>query len=46
MKTEKKKDTEKAKYEKPTLTKFKKLTDVVGGTPSSPTGGELGCTRF
>lgn len=31
MKTEKKKDTEKAKYEKPALTKYGKLTDVTAG---------------
>jgi len=34
MKKEEKKDTKKEKYEKPTVTKFKKLTDVVaGGSP-------------
>jgi len=41
------KETKKAKYEKPVLTKFKKLTDVVAGVDSDfnpfPV---LGCTRF
>ena len=31
MKKEDKKEMKKAKYEKPVLTKFKKLTDVVAG---------------
>jgi len=31
VKKEEKKETQKAKYEKPILTKFKKLTDVVAG---------------
>ncbi len=47
MKREGKKETRKAKYEKPVLTKFKKLTDVVAGADSNinPLPG-LGCTRF
>ncbi len=36
MKKEEKKVTKKEEYEKPTITKFKKLTDVVAG------GGSLG----
>ena len=47
MKREEKKETRKAKYEKPVLTKFKKLTDVVAGGDSNfnPLPG-LGCTRL
>jgi len=34
MKREEKQNTKRAKYEKPTVTKFKKLTDVVAaGSP-------------
>jgi len=44
MKKEEKQNTEKAKYEKPILTKFRKLTDIAaGGNGSVPI---LGCTRF
>jgi|GEM_PF-813748 len=51
MKKEEMKETKKAKYEKPVLTKFKKLVDVVanGSGPTGetgPTGPPLGCTRF
>lgn len=43
MKKEEKKEREKAPYEKPVLTKFKKLTDAVALATPHP---ELGCTRF
>ena len=54
MKREEKKETRKAKYEKPVLTKFRKLADVVAngsgpiGEPGvpGPSGPLLGCTRF
>lgn len=36
MKKEDKRERQKAKYEKPVLTKYKKLTDVVAG--ESPNG--------
>jgi len=41
MKKEEKKERKKAPYEKPVLTKFRKLTDVVSGESQ----GALGCTR-
>ncbi|HNT56977.1 MAG TPA: hypothetical protein PKL99_03760 [Syntrophales bacterium] len=44
MKREDEKQIKKAKYEKPVLTKFKKLTDVVAG--ESPSTVPLGCSRF
>jgi len=45
MKKEEKKEREKAPYEKPVLTKFRKLTDVMAeGFSKSPV--PLGCTRF
>ena len=44
-KKENKKETKKAKYDKPVSTKFKKLTDVVAGE-SHPIEPILGCTRF
>jgi len=36
MKKEEEKVTKKEEYEKPTITKFKKLTDVVAGGASGP----------
>ncbi len=42
MKKEEKKERKKAPYEKPVLTKFRKLTDVMAGVTEEP----LGCTRF
>ena len=45
MKKEEKKVTKKEEYEKPTITKFKKLTDVVAGE-SPPIAPILGCTKF
>ena len=45
MKKEEKKEREKAPYEKPVLTKFRKLTDVIAEVISGP-GTPLGCTRF
>lgn len=45
MKEEEYKETKKAKYEKPVLVKFKKLSDVVAnGSVPKETG--LGCARF
>jgi len=45
MKKEEKKERKKAPYEKPVLTKFRKLTDVMAkGFSGYP--GPLGCTRF
>ena len=41
MKKEERKTTKKAKYEKPILTKCKKLTDVAANATLVP----LGCTR-
>ena len=46
MKREEKKEAKKAKYEKPVLTKFRKLTDVVAGSVQSGGQPDLGCTRF
>jgi len=37
MKKEEKKVTKKEEYEKPTITKFKKLTDVVAAGSPGPT---------
>ncbi len=45
MKKEERKETRKAKYEKPVLTKFKKLTDVIAQGQSDPVH-MLGCARF
>ena len=47
MKKEQMTETKKAKYEKPVLTKFKKLTDVVAGVESNFNSlPGLGCTWF
>lgn len=46
MKKEEKKEIKKAKYEKPIVTKFKKLTDVVAGGATNGAAPGLGCTRF
>ncbi len=47
MKKDEKKEMKKATYEKPVLTKYKKLTDVVAGESSTNgTSHMLGCTRF
>jgi len=45
MKKDKKKAAKKPAYEKPVLTKFKKLTDVIAQGPSGPEI-PLGCTIF
>ncbi len=45
MKKEQMTETKKAKYEKPVLVKFKKLSDVVANG-SVPIETGLGCTRF
>ena len=45
MKKEKKQEIKKARYEKPVLTKFNKLTDVIAQGPSGPEI-PLGCTIF
>ncbi len=46
VKKEQMTETKKAKYEKPVLTKFKKLTDVVAAAVPSGSQPDLGCTRF
>ena len=40
------KQTKKTKDEKPILTKFKKLTDVVAGGATNGAAPGLGCMRF
>ncbi len=45
MKKDKKKAAKKPAYEKPVLTKFKKLTDVMAQGHTGPEA-PLGCTRF